>query len=304
MTIDIQLTPTTVTEFGVGLDEAGKQRFVSVPVDQGVQTALREMVTLTRDEMVEIRATTIQYEPSEKYSTNEHLTLPIASSLASQIRQIHQAVNLPDDSSVVDNPQDIFCYFARISDGHGGNRVTAIRRASSFKGVLKSRIITWASDALKIVKDNVFKLDDDFDLLVDDDAIYIFRPTGFDFLGKLNDAILAAAPSNAKLIEKDIKYVNFSPIAEYAAKHPRAARYLASIRGQKETKNIDKDRLKALCAKTGVVIKEENGKIVVDKGSIMDFLGVLDRRMYEVELIKGSPESFRAGSRSRIVLSK
>jgi hypothetical protein len=32
----------------------------------------------------------------------------------------------------------------------------------------------------------------------------------------------------------------------------------------------------------------------------MDFLGVLDRRLYEVELVKGQPESFRAASRSRI----
>jgi hypothetical protein len=38
---------------------------------------------------------------------------------------------------------------------------------------------------------------------------------------------------------------------------------------------------------------------VVDKGSIMDFLGVLDRRLYQVELIKGSPESFRAAARSK-----
>ena len=35
------------------------------------------------------------------------------------------------------------------------------------------------------------------------------------------------------------------------------------------------------------------------EGSIMDFLGVLDRRLYEVELVKGLPESFRAASRSR-----
>jgi hypothetical protein len=27
----------------------------------------------------------------------------------------------------------------------------------------------------------------------------------------------------------------------------------------------------------------------------MDFLGVLDRRLYQLELVKGSPESFRAG---------
>jgi hypothetical protein len=48
------------------------------------------------------------------------------------------------------------------------------------------------------------------------------------------------------------------------------------------------------------MVHEEGGKLVVDPKSIMDFLGVLDRRVYEVELVKGSPEPFRATSRSRI----
>ncbi|HWY07541.1 MAG TPA: hypothetical protein VNY24_11825 [Candidatus Acidoferrales bacterium] len=94
--------------------------------------------------------------------------------------------------------------------------------------------------------------------------------------------------------------VDFSSIESYAAHHPRAARYLASIRVQQEAKNIDKENLKKLCQRTGVKVHEVNGKLVVDEGSIMDFLGVLDRRLYEVELVKGSPESFRAASRRRI----
>jgi hypothetical protein len=41
-------------------------------------------------------------------------------------------------------------------------------------------------------------------------------------------------------------------IEQYAAKHPRAARYLASIRGQEEMKNIDKAALKKLCKRPGI----------------------------------------------------
>ena len=67
-----------------------------------------------------------------------------------------------------------------------------------------------------------------------------------------------------------------------------------------EFDGIDKTALKKLCASTGVKIREEKGKIVVEDSSLMDFLGVLDRRLYQVELVKGSPESFRASSRSRI----
>ena len=58
--------------------------------------------------------------------------------------------------------------------------------------------------------------------------------------------------------------------------------------------------LKKLCESTGVKVKDAKGKLVVEEGSIMDFLGVLDRRLYQVELVKDSPESFRAASRSRI----
>ena len=46
------------------------------------------------------------------------------------------------------------------------------------------------------------------------------------------------------------QFVEFAGIEEYASRHPRAARYLASIRGQGETKSIDKAALKSLCRRT------------------------------------------------------
>ena len=119
-------------------------------------------------------------------------------------------------------------------------------------------------------------------------------------MGELEDAILGATPKNIKAIQADLSFVDFTLIESYAAHHPRTARYLASIRVQQETKNVDKGNLKKLCERTGVKIQEVKGKLPVDEGSIMDFLGVLDGRLYEVELVKGSPESFRAASRSRI----
>lgn len=175
-----------------------------------------------------------------------------------------------------------------------------IRRAGTFKGILKTRLLQFTTDALKIVEDKVFKLDTDFDLLVDATGVSILRPSGFEFVGELKEAILAAAPANIKLIQKELPFVDFVGIETYATSHPRAARYLASIRGQEEAKNIDKTALKKLCADTGVKTREEKGKLVVEDGYVMDFLGVLDRRLYQIELVKGSPESFRAASRSRI----
>jgi hypothetical protein len=155
-------------------------------------------------------------------------------------------------------------------------------------------------DTLKIIEDTVFRLDKDFDLLVDGSNIHILRPSGFEFAGKLQQAILDAVPENIAAVQKDIAYVEFAGIAEYAGSHPRAARYLASIRGQAETKHIDKSLLKKVCKQTGVDVSESNGKIAVAAGHEMAFLEVLDRRRYELELVKGQPERFKAASRRKI----
>lgn len=265
---------TLVTEFGVGVEsEEGPELFL-VPIDDKIQTVLKEMLTETRQELNSMDPA--EYEPSEKHGTTEHLRLPLEGELALRIRWIHEANNLPVNGRVLSNPSDISFYFARIVDGEG-NRTTGIRRASTFKGILKTRLVQFTTDALKIVEDKVFKLDKDFDVLVDASGVSILRPSGFEIVGALKAAILAAAPMNIKLIQKDLPFVDFSVIQAFASNHPRAARYLASIRVQQEAADIDKESLKDLCEKTGVKIREVKGKLIVEDVSIMDFLGVLDR---------------------------
>jgi hypothetical protein len=194
MTVAFDFKTVAVTEFGVGLDNEG-QKFVLVPVDVNVQKALREMVTATQVKMNELGETPADYEPSEKYGSSEHLHLPLNDDLAVHVRALHQANNLPIDGKVLANPSNIFCYFARMTDGKS-RRLTAIRRATTFKGILKSRLVRFTTDTLRIVPDKVFKLDSDFDLLTDDAGVSILRPSGFEFVGQLQEAILAAGKSN------------------------------------------------------------------------------------------------------------
>jgi hypothetical protein len=75
---------------------------------------------------------------------------------------------------------------------------------------------------------------------------------------------------------------------------------LASIRSQKLAKGVDKAYLKKLSKSTKVLVLDTGGKLEVDPGSMMDFLDVLDRRLYHVELVQDSPESLRASNRSPI----
>lgn len=215
------------------------------------------------------------------------------------MRDLHKANNLSVDSNSLTDPSKVFCHFVRMTDNQG-RRLTGLRRATQFKGILKNRLIRFVSDALRIIEDKVFKLDLDFDLLIDDHKLHILRPSGFEFAGQLQQAILDAVTQNIDAIQQDLQFVEFSAIQEFSSSRPRAARYLASIRTQPDMEKIDKNALKKLCKITGVNIKESKGKIIVEKDAVMDFLEVLDRRRYQVELVKGSPEQFKAGSRTRL----
>lgn len=299
MKLEFDLDRVTVTEFGVGRDDGNGQSFTMVPVDSDVQSALREMVQATWSAMEKDGDGPANYEPAEKHSSTEYLCLPLTDDMAAAVRDLHEATNLKVDGAALNDPTDMFCYFVRLTD-ELHRRLTAMRRASQFKGVLKKRLIRLISDSLKLIEDSVFKLDSDFDLLIDSANVHIWRPSGFEFAGKLQQAILNAVPENIKAIQQDLAFVKFGSIGDYASKHPRAARYLASIRGQAETKNIDKALLRRLCEQTGVKVSDSKGVISIKDGHEMGFLEVLDRRRYEINLVNETPEKYRAASRSKL----
>ena len=286
-------------EFGIGRDlQGGAQEFVTVPAHVGVQTALPEMAERTNADMFRDDPHPQRYEPSEKHGSTEHLVLPIADALATSMRALHQAVNLPADALALNNLETMYCYFARFCDGNG-RKLTALRRASQFKGVVSARscLVRWGANELVLETDKIFKLDADFDLLVDDQRLHIWRPSGFEFAGRLQQAILGAVPDNLVVLRQQLAIVQWNSLEDYARAHPRAARYVASIREFGNLNQITEQALSDACARTNVAVNVEAGILHVPAGHEMGFLEVLDRRRYEVELVPGYPEKFRAPSR-------
>lgn len=297
--MDFELNAIQTVQFGVGRDDGDEHAFHCVMVDDAVQTALGEMAAETWATMRQLTNDPVRYEPSEKHSGCEHVYLPLDDELAVRMKNLHEAINLDIDQNALDDTEAMFCYFAKFTDDRGRN-LTALRRATQFKGVLKSRLIWQSGDALRLMDDRVFKLDRDFDLLVDNQRIHILRPSGFEFAGKLQEAILGAVAENVATLHADLPFVQFAGIQDYASTHPRAARYLASIRSQQEVARIDRQHLLDACAATGVEVTEDGEQIVVDDRNVMGFLEVLDRRRYEVKLVPDEPEQFRAPSRTRL----
>lgn len=306
--LEFDLEEVMVTEFGVVLedvvqDDKSEEGPVVVPVNKGVQETLREMVQATLQAMRNHGEGPQEYEPSEQYGSMEYLYFPLNKDLIPFMYNLHQATNFKIFANVLEEPSKIFCYFARFIDKQE-RRLTALRRAAQFKGLLKSknRLARLVDDTLTIIEDTVFKLDNDFDILVDNTTVHILRPASFESIGRLQESILSAASKNIETIKAALSFVDFSGIEAYACEHPRAARYLASIcaQGGLKVKGISKSRLKSLCEATGVEISESEGMIVVAKGHEMAFLEVLDRRRYEVDLVEGSPERYRALSRKKV----
>lgn len=298
--MDFSFDAIRMVEFGVGRDDGDKHVFHCVMVDDDVQIALGEMAAATWDAMQKLTNEPVRYEPSEKYSRCEYVCLPLEDDLAVRMRNLHEAENLGIDQNALGDFEAIFCYFARFTDEQENN-LTALRRAAQFKGVLKSRLVSkLGTDALKMVEDKVFKLDNDFDLLIDNQRIHILRPSGFEFAGKLQDAILGAVTENTASLQAELAFVNFDNVRKYASTHSRAARYLASICSQQEVARIDRQHLIDACQATDVEISAEGEEIIVEDGQVMGFLEVLDRRRYGVELVPDEPEKYRAPSRIRL----
>ena len=296
--IDFEFDGIEVTEFGVGVDEGNGSDFVKLPVDGGTQDALREMALSTWRKMDASEDSAVDYSPGNKYASMEYVFVREDAGVDDTVRRVHSAGQLRIDGEALDRPEHIFCYFARFIDA-GQRRLTAVRRATHFKGVLKATLIRFVSDSLKLVEDRVFRLDHDFDMLVDSSLTHILRPSAFEFVCGLRKQLLAAVSSNVASIRQDIPFVEFSNIEEYASTHPRAARYLASIRAQRSV-GVEFRALRDLCRSTGVEIDCMNGMITVAEDQALGFLEVLDRRRYQINLIRRGSEQFRASNRRRI----
>ena len=116
---------------------------------------------------------------------------------------------IPIDGTALDEPEDIFCYFARFTDQYE-KKLTAMRRAAHFKGVLKKKMIILRSmdDTLRITDDKFFKLDADFDLLVDSHGVHVWRPLSYEILGNLDQSILDSVENNVTCIGHDLNFLN------------------------------------------------------------------------------------------------
>ena len=289
-------------EFGVGVDLSdGEQVYKAVPTDAGTKDALYDMVANTLKELQELSGNPPKYNPAEKSASREYVYVGLDDPIVASLREIHCAHNLGRDCHALSDPTAVYCYFARLMDIQG-RRLTALQRAGQFKGVLKSHLLHVIDDSVGLVQEHFLKLDTDFDLLIDSRYVHVLRPAGLESLGQLQGVILNAVPQSISGIRASMDFVDFGNIQSYSQIHPRAARYLASIRSESEVQGVTESSLKQQCAVMGITVQQDStsGKLRVPDEQVLEFLELLDRRLYDDPLIPNSGEHYKASSRTKV----
>lgn len=294
MITSFDCTNITSVEFGVGFDTEGGEAFRLIPIAEEVQDVLKEMLCVTQDSIS--NGPMDDFSPAEKYAATERLRLTLDSDMATKHRQAYEAENLVIDTYALQNPHDIIGYFGIFRD-HQGHKLMAFRRATHFKGILRKKLIHFMDDAIRILPDTVFKLDQDFDFLIYDNQIYIWHPSGFEFSADIENYVATCALENVTSVSNRISFINFDRMKDYIKNHKRAMRLVAAIRSRGDLEEVSLDMLKELCATSKVTLEESDGTLWPAEGHELPFLMVLDRRRYTVMLIEDKPETYEAPSR-------
>ena len=288
-------------EFGVCTRREGNIEFLDVPVHIGVATSLRAMVGTTWEKLNAVADTPDRYDPANESRGLQHVFVPLDDEMAALFQDVNQADRFdPGGGVLVGQPSRVFCYFARFTDDND-HRLTGMKLSKEFKGILRhrNRLARIVDDTLQMTQDDIFKLDTEFDLLVDTEEVRVLRPYAFETIGRLQEAIRAAVPQNVETLRRSLGFVDFGPIEGFAEANVSAARLLAAI-SNKDTQGITIESLLANCRNDGIAVEVVDEQITVEDDEVLGFLKVLNRSRYSVELIPGQREVYDASGTRRV----
>jgi hypothetical protein len=297
---DIDIGSIASVNFGIALRSNGNLYFV--PTDAGLKGALKEMIASTVATLNAVEGDWQAYDISEDYGQRRRIYCNRNNEYMAVFSTLFDAGALDDLTNLPDHVYDIEYYFAEITDNQD-RRMVGVRKATQFKGTVKARnrLVRMTNDTLSIIEDTVFKLDNEFDVLITDANIYILSDAKMQQLADITSRVAATAKDKIQAIEDTITFLDLSRIKEKIAKHPRVARYAASIAQNHLIVNFQRAKIEALALQHGIVFKElDTGKLqcrVQDEAKLME---LLDARRYHLDLAGNGGDPYRATGRQKV----
>jgi len=282
-------------DFGLCHELPEGERYTFVPVDSAVKAVLKEMLDATVSALRVGDGKWDTFELAEKYGSVERLTVRLDQPCTAKLRALFAAENLQVNASAIKGTDTLAYYFATFRDGRN-RKLMGIRRATQFKGVIKARnrLVRLLDDSLKLVDDDIFKLDQDYDYLLTGDHVWILRPAGFVYTAGIEDVIAERVTEMVTDLDCDLPTVCFSALSDWISSHRRASRLVAALHSRKDLPKTSMKRLKALCKENGIEVGTKNGRIIPQEGFEMAFLEMLDRRRYRISLVDNETELYVA----------
>lgn len=267
-----------------------------ISMDNSVRELLQAMLDNTYSELGN---NINQYSPSEKYNSKDKLQIDLGSDYCQNILNLYNNNDIRvDNTQLLEDPDKISYYFFRLKDNQN-KKLLAIKKASYFKAVTTHRDawIRLFNDSLTVFSDNLFKLDNSFDLLIVNNTVFINKYLVFEEIADLGETVKAASIGNISVVEQKAPLISFTEeVKDYIKNHIMAARLVASIKSDHRLENLELNAIQRECHQQGILITVTDGKISFDAADTMNFLKLIDRRLYTINLT-GENERFEAKSR-------
>lgn len=130
--------------------------------------------------------------------------------------------------------------------------------------------------------------------------IEILRPTSFALLAEMDDQLLSAAVTNTVKLQEQMTFIKFDDVISNFvnnSKSKTAAKLIASICCRDDLNRTVKDKLVEHCRSLGVNLTHQDNVIQPLENHVIDFLRILDRREYNIDLTDSAAEIYVAPSR-------
>lgn len=286
------------TEFFVAFP-GDQDALYNVPVMPRVTAELQKMLRKTLENLGSADNWNA-FECSEQYKSIEQLTIDITDPIASKVAQLYSATNLPSAANALaDNPSGIDYYFAKFWDNQGKYCV-AVRKASQFKSALNKPLMYVVNGQLDIIQDKIFRLNDDFDFIIFEDRIAIYRPTQFERIAEVDTAFQEMIPSLIQSVSSRATNIDFTFADDLTKKSSKARRLIAAISKRDDIIGLDHQLFGKSCQNCKIPVTENNGKWMPNSGYELDLLEMLDRRRFADPLVEDQPENYRAAARTKL----
>lgn len=184
-----------------------------------------------------------------------------------------------------------------------GNRLIAVKITNGFGVKTKRPIFAKITGAgLDIVTEPEFRLADNFDFFIDQDAIYIHRASTFENAFGLLDLVRDSALTTIDQIASLVTWVDFGTMKKVVKQKARMARLMHEASQHGYFESFEQDQLKQTLEDLGIEFELRSDQIIVEKDSHAEaMLEVVCRHILEVRTSSDLVEVYHAPNRRKYI---